>query len=569
MSSLQYWYVTANMTSRLALGDACNLVFSAQSNSSIHLSDANCLSKKKEQPEAIDDQCLSKVIEDFKIDDTICDGEWRWLGESVNRFDAIFASDPPNIENDRKDKVVWVNGKGRCCNFSVSNVWEDLIIRSQIVPWANLVCFSQCILRHFFMMWLVVHKILKTHDTMGVWENKVDMVPLIQYSQQLASTLSSHETCFTQTADSMFFIHEGLQQARARIYDVPSAIKILLTRTYERLPKYTEDVGIHNTLTDKQQKPVLKKLDTLVRSNYLKLHYPNSSPWLKFLMRILHLEVLVGETSGLVKLEETRHFVLEDDLERRMAASDTPFTTLYTIFHEFCVPLIMDTVIRQIQALRIVRWKDVIRFELISDGYQGQVGGNSHIRQAGGDVLHTGLNEPGSKDNKLELPRLALVKIRLEDKPSSITWEEKNQPDGPGSEYLVSYLSGDQSFAEGDSDRPVCSDDIRSPEIITTVKLELNSFNFPDMCAKETHSCLLKSHFKNVTSLSQWMFHSVDVGDQSLETDSSLKLYEVTVTTVNCEISWFLMMMIVISDGDDDYRWRMVAISDDYDGERW
>ncbi|GKC89822.1 hypothetical protein Tco_1150471, partial [Tanacetum coccineum] len=56
------------------------------------------------------------------------------------------------------------------------------------------------------------------------------------------------------------------------------------------------------------------------------------------------------------------------------------------------------------------------------------------------------------------------------------------------------------SFAEGDSDRPVCSDDIRSPEIIATVKLELNSLNFPDMCAKETHSCLLKSHFENVTS---------------------------------------------------------------------
>nr|GEW94096.1 F-box/LRR-repeat protein 25-like [Tanacetum cinerariifolium] len=69
--------------------------------------------------------------------------------------------------------------------------------------------------------------------------------------------------------------------------------------------------------------------------------------------RILHLEVLVGETSGLVKLEEMRRFVLEEDLERRMAASDTLFTTLYTILNEFCVPLIMDTVIRQIQALRI------------------------------------------------------------------------------------------------------------------------------------------------------------------------------------------------------------------------
>ncbi|GKA00333.1 hypothetical protein Tco_0672883 [Tanacetum coccineum] len=42
-------------------------------------------------------------------------------------------------------------------------------------------------------------------------------VPLMQYSQHLASTLSGHETRFTQAADSMFFMHEGLQQARAPI----------------------------------------------------------------------------------------------------------------------------------------------------------------------------------------------------------------------------------------------------------------------------------------------------------------------------------------------------------------
>ncbi|GKB66753.1 hypothetical protein Tco_0928165, partial [Tanacetum coccineum] len=126
------WYVTANMTSRLALGDACNLVFSAQSNSSIHLSDANCLSDKKEQPEAIDDQCLSKVIEDFKIADTIYDGEWRWPGEWVDRFDAIFAIDPPNIDNDRKDKVVWVNGSQQRV---AKDLWEKnkhLIARNDI-----------------------------------------------------------------------------------------------------------------------------------------------------------------------------------------------------------------------------------------------------------------------------------------------------------------------------------------------------------------------------------------------------------------------------------------------------
>nr|GEV28448.1 mediator of RNA polymerase II transcription subunit 14 [Tanacetum cinerariifolium] len=92
--------------------------------------------------------------------------------------------------------------------------------------------------------------------------------------QQLASTLSSHETCFTQTADLMFYMHEGLQQARSPIYDVTSAIEILLTGTYERLPKCTKDVDIQSTLTDKQHQPVLKKLDTLVRSKLLETALP-------------------------------------------------------------------------------------------------------------------------------------------------------------------------------------------------------------------------------------------------------------------------------------------------------
>ncbi|KAJ9537218.1 hypothetical protein OSB04_029951, partial [Centaurea solstitialis] len=237
--------------------------------------------------------------------------------------------------------------------------------------------------------------------------------------------LSSHETCFTQAADSMFFMHEGLQQARAPIYDVPSAIEVLLTGTYQRLPKCTEDVGIQSTLTDKQQKPVLKKLDTIVRSKLLETSLPKEFSEVKIfdgtvhlcvqgefkvlltlgyrghlsMWRILHLEVLVGERSGLVKLEETRRFVLGDDLERRMAASDSPFATMYSILHEFCVALIMDTVIRQVQALRLGRWKDAIRFELISDGNlgQGSTAGSMQMNQDGETDSGGGLRTPGLK----------------------------------------------------------------------------------------------------------------------------------------------------------------------------
>lgn len=249
-------------------------------------------------------------------------------------------------------------------------------------------------------------------------------VPLVQYCQQLGSTLSSHDTCFTQTADSMFFMHEGLQQARAPTYDVPSAIEILLSGNYLKLPKCIEDVGSQSPLADEQQKSALKKLDTLLRSKLLEVALPKEISEVKVsdgtaivrvdgefkvlmtlgyrghlsMWRILHLELLVGERSGLVKLEESRRHVLGDDLERRMAAADNPFVILYSILHELCVALIMDTVIRQVQGLRQGRWKDAIRFELISsDVNTGQ--GNAGSSQMGqeGEADSAGLKTPGLK----------------------------------------------------------------------------------------------------------------------------------------------------------------------------
>ncbi|GMP60861.1 hypothetical protein CsSME_00023554 [Camellia sinensis var. sinensis] len=249
-------------------------------------------------------------------------------------------------------------------------------------------------------------------------------VPLIQYCQQLASTVSNHDMCFTQTADSLFFMHEGLQQARAPIYDVPSAIEVLLTGNYQRLPKCVEDVGIQSTLTEDQQKPALKKLDTLVRSKLLEVTLPKEFSEVKVsdgtamlrvdgefkvlvtlgyrghlsMWRILHLELLVGERSGLVKLEESRRHALGDDLERRMAAAENPFITLYSVLHELCVALVMDTVIRQVHSLRQGRWKDAIRFELVSDGSTGQGGSAASMQMSQeGETDSAGQRTPGLK----------------------------------------------------------------------------------------------------------------------------------------------------------------------------
>lgn len=273
----------------------------------------------------------------------------------------------------------------------------------------------------------ILKYLVKTQQRMlrlNVLAKWCQQVPLIQYCQQLASTLSSHDTCFTQSADSLFFMHGGLQQARAPVYDVPSAIEVLLTGSYERLPKCIEDVGIQSTLNEEQQKPTLQKLDTLVRSKLLELSLPKEISEVKVsdgtamlcvdgefkvlvtlgyrghlsMWRILHLKLLVGERSGPVKLEEGQRYALGEDLERRMAAADNPFIILYSVLHEFCITLIMDTVIRQVKALLHGRWKNAIRFELISDGSVGQVGNAASVQtNQDGEADWTGPRTPGLK----------------------------------------------------------------------------------------------------------------------------------------------------------------------------
>ncbi|KAG8056257.1 hypothetical protein GUJ93_ZPchr0002g23439 [Zizania palustris] len=77
------------------------------------------------------------------------------------------------------------------------------------------------------------------------------------------------------------------------------------------------------------------------------------------------MELLVGEKSGPIKLEESRRFALGDDIERRMG-----------------------------------RWKDAIRSELVSDSTTGQTG-NAVLMQPGqdGEFDSSGFKIPGLKVN--------------------------------------------------------------------------------------------------------------------------------------------------------------------------
>ncbi|KAI5062182.1 hypothetical protein GOP47_0022721 [Adiantum capillus-veneris] len=228
-------------------------------------------------------------------------------------------------------------------------------------------------------------------------------IPLVECCQQLVGTLSNHDNSIVQAADSLFFLHDGLQQARAPMYDIPSAVEVLLTGSYKRLPKCIEDLGMQPMLAGDEKESTLQKLDTMLRSRLLDIPLPREITSVKvakgmvtllveeefeaqltlgyrgypLLWRVLHLKVLVGEHSGTLKLTAMQESSLKDDLERRMAALDDPFQILYSVLHEFCSAWVMNTIIRQVRALQKGRWKDAIRFELIQEGSTGNSAQNA------------------------------------------------------------------------------------------------------------------------------------------------------------------------------------------------
>nr|GFA58358.1 hypothetical protein [Tanacetum cinerariifolium] len=110
---------------------------------------------------------------DCKVCDIVERGDWKWPEKWRNKFPVLFLLPPPIIFHDRKDRVLWKSNNGKIGDFSVSNVWADLVEEKPMVAWHKLVWFSQNIPRHAFMLWLAVNHRLKTLDRINVWQKNV------------------------------------------------------------------------------------------------------------------------------------------------------------------------------------------------------------------------------------------------------------------------------------------------------------------------------------------------------------------------------------------------------------
>ena len=249
-------------------------------------------------------------------------------------------------------------------------------------------------------------------------------IPLVERCQQLAGTLSNHDMSFTQAADFLFYLHETLQQARAPVYDIPTGAEILVTGNYNRLPKCVEDLGMQPVLIGEEREAAVKKLNAVLRTRLLDILLPKQITDIKVTggrvifkvagefeahltlgyrghlsyWRVLKIDILVGETSGPIQFTDPQAYFLGDELERRMAASEDPLGLMYSILHQFCTALVMDTLFRQIKVLQGGRWRDAIKYEKLSDTGVGTTAGvgQAIAGQAGGPVGDVDMESGGA-----------------------------------------------------------------------------------------------------------------------------------------------------------------------------
>ncbi|GJW72050.1 hypothetical protein Tco_0128967 [Tanacetum coccineum] len=91
-----------------------------------------------------------------KLSEVIIDNVWRWPTNWLLKYLNIISLPVPMFQPNDRDCLEWRDDTGMVKPFSVAVVWECIRLRNNVVPWFNVVWFSEAIPRHTFLMWLVI-----------------------------------------------------------------------------------------------------------------------------------------------------------------------------------------------------------------------------------------------------------------------------------------------------------------------------------------------------------------------------------------------------------------------------
>ncbi|XP_022032322.1 uncharacterized protein LOC110933405 [Helianthus annuus] len=138
-----------------------------------------------------------------KVKDFLHDGVWRWPRAWLDMFPVLINLQPPTINIDVPDSLVWRVSGDVEQDYSASVVWDTIRFHGIKVPWVEIVWFANCIPRHAFLAWLICKKKLKTQDKLKQWDVGSATNLNLMSCPLCCSEPDSHEHLFFECSFSM------------------------------------------------------------------------------------------------------------------------------------------------------------------------------------------------------------------------------------------------------------------------------------------------------------------------------------------------------------------------------
>ncbi|KAL9653047.1 hypothetical protein ABK040_015561 [Willaertia magna] len=249
------------------------------------------------------------------------------------------------------------------------------------------------------------------------WAKKSKKI-LDKYNE-VTSAMERKSNAFAMAADTLLFVSRNIQSLREPVFDLPTAIDVLTTGTYPRLPYLLQQTrnmigdDSEDKFTEKDKERALNRLTDLIRMKLLQCTIPNNmfvnklengqvnligenefsiiltlqqkpnnnlntnsfTNDVKYFWKIIFLQLLVNEEGVTVSpIYDELVFKLANVLQKRLLYLDEtdvnapPLVDMYQIIHSVTTRLTMDILSRQARKLQFQKWgSDVITCDTFNE----------------------------------------------------------------------------------------------------------------------------------------------------------------------------------------------------------
>jgi mediator of RNA polymerase II transcription subunit 14 len=275
----------------------------------------------------------------------------------------------------------------RLIDFSIQRTYHELVVLTELLPRKSdmerkieIVTFANRT-RQLFVRLLALVK----------WAGSASKV---EKCSTIVSFLDKQSMLFTETADILAKMsRESLVQARLPSFQLPSAVEVLTSGTYTRLPACIRDKIVPpDPITGEEKKVTLLRLNHIIQQRLVSSQLPKQMrnlriefgrvvfhvpfefeltltlmgdsvtlPW-----RVLDLAILVedkdtGEGKDLV--HHLQNSFLQHIVQAKLTENHRSLTEAYEILHSFCLSLQLEVLHAQTIRLSRERLGDFVRVE--------------------------------------------------------------------------------------------------------------------------------------------------------------------------------------------------------------